>query len=431
LFFVLYVILNSGKNNRREEIEMSSKNDQSTFVLGVIITLMLSLYLFSEKPTEKEKNNKFQKPTIDSYAQEKLALNYLNKLRQEAGLIAFSSESSLKKASKNHALYLALHKRYGHHEESNLTGFTGVFASQRVQYAGYNTSLIIENVSANNQNYKESIDGLFSAIYHRFAFLDFQADEIGIGIEQNSLSKESTAFVYTIGSNTLNQLYKKDKNPSHKSLETALNTHKDSNKKFITYPFPNQTDIPPAFFDELPDPLPDYDVSGFPISISFNPVHFKDIKLLKFELYNEKMESLETIIHDYKSDPNKRLNKFSFALFPLKRLAWNSHYSVKFLAQIDKEFITKTWSFKTKKTKIPLHIIENNSSAVTITTNSPHLFYFPPQTPRDLLHNVRYNKEFKMGFLDKNTIKLTALNASEETLHLKIGSHDLYLNIKE
>ena len=411
---------------------MSSKNDQSTFILGVIITLMLSLYLFSEKPTEKEKNNnKSQKPTIDSYAQEKLALNYLNRLRQGAGLVPFSSENSLKRASKNHALYLALHKKYGHYEESNLTGFTGAFASQRVQYEGYNTSLIIENVSANNQNYKESIDGLFSAIYHRFAFLDFQADEIGIGVEQNSLSKGSTAFVYNIGSNALNQLYKKDKNPSHKALETALNTHKNRNKKFITYPFPNQIDIPPAFFDELPDPLPNYDVSGFPISISFNQAHFKNIKLLKFELFNEKMEPLKTIIYNHKNDPNKRLDKFSFALFPLKRLEWNSHYNIKFLAQIDKEFITKEWSFKTKKTEIPLHIIENNSSAVTIKVNRPHLFYFPPQTPKDILHNVRYNNNFKMGFLDKNTIELTALSVAEETLYLKIGSHDLYLNIKE
>jgi len=399
-------------------------------MLGVIATLMLTLYLFSERPT-KDKNNRPKKTTIDCYSQEKLALEYLNKLRQGAGLVPFSSEVSLKKSAKNHALYLVLHQTYGHHEESNKTGFTGSFASERIQYEGYHTSLVIENVSANNRNYKESIDGLFAAIYHRFAFLDFQGDEIGIGIEQNSQSKDCTAFVYNIGSHSLNQLYKTTRKPSEKSLSTALNKHKNNNSKIITYPFANQTNVPPAFFDELPDPLPDYDVSGFPVSLSFNQAHFKQIDLLSFTLLDAEMKPLKTINYNYKSDPNRRLDKFSFVLFPVKRLKWNSLYHVQFLAKADNKLISRKWSFQTTKPKFPLHIIENNNSPITIKINQPNLFYFPPHTARDLLHNVRYNSNFKMEFLDKNTIKLTALHLSDENIHLKIGTHDLYLNIKE
>ena len=401
-----------------------------TVLLGTLTLLLIYLYFFSLAPTQEYKQtNKI--PTLDSQHEEQQALNYLNQLRQGAGLIPFSSNTVLNKASKNHASYLIKNTTYGHYEEANKSGFTGEFAAQRVKHTGYNTELIIENVSSNNRDYKASIDGLFAAIYHRLAFLDFQGDEIGISIQQNTNDKIRTAFVYNIGSSALNQLYKNSKKPSKIDLNNALNKYKRSNSKIVTYPFDQQSDVPPVFFNELPDPLPNHDVSGFPISISFNQALFNDIKFLNFELFNSQGERIRnTLIHTSKTDPNRRLNKFSFVLFPLDRLEWDSTYSVKFLAIVDKKLIEKKWSFKTRKNSIPLYKIEDESKTITVKVNQPNLFYFPPKTATDLLHNVRYNSNFTMEFIDKNTLKLTALKASLLTKHLKIGQHQLKLDIQ-
>ena len=39
------------------------------------------------------------------------------------------------------------------------------------------------------------------------------------------------------------------------------------NDAIILYPYAEQTDIWPAFYNESQDPLPKYKVSGFPISV--------------------------------------------------------------------------------------------------------------------------------------------------------------------
>ncbi len=400
-----------------------------TIMLGIVAIFLMYIYFFSSQLT-KQYNQKNETITINSNEEEEKALKYINKLRKGTGLIPFSRNIILDKASSNHASYLIENRTYGHYEEDNKSGFTGKFAGQRVKYAGYNTELIIENVSSNNRNYKESIDGLFSAIYHRLAFLDFQADEIGISIKQNRRDKIKTAFVYNIGSSSLNRLYQESNKTSKKDLNEALNRYRDLNSKIVTYPFNNQIDVPPVFFNELPDPLPNYDVSGFPISISFNQATFKDIKLLKFKLLDKRGNHIkDTIIYDYKTDPNRRLNRFSFVLFPLNRLEWNSTYVIKFLAIVDGKMIEKKWSFKTRKYEIPLHKIEDETKTITVKVNEPNIFYFPPKTATDLLHNVRYNSNFNMKFIDKNTLQITALKSSYKIYYLKIGTHKLKLNI--
>ena len=408
---------------------MMIKKNLRIILLGVVTLLSLYLYFLSVQITKE--TIKCKTKMIDNLKEEKKALIYLNQLRQGAGLIPFSLAENLNQATKNHANYLIENHTYGHIEESNKSKFTGKFASDRVVNEGYHTDLIIENVSSNNRNYKESIDGLFAAIYHRFAFLDFQGDEIGIAIKQNQYNPTETAFVYNIGSSTLNKLYETNKKPSQKELNIALDNYKDINSRVVTYPFDKQTDVPTVFFNELPDPLPKHDVSGFPISISFNQAYFKNIRLLKFELFeSNKTSILNTLVYDNKTDPNGRLDKLSFALFPLDRLEWNSEYIVKFLAVIDKQLVEKEWSFKTRNPLIPLHKVEDESKIFTVTVNKPNLFYFPPKTPKDLLKNIRYNQYFDMEFVDKNTLKLTALKTSFIINHIKIGGHNLKLNIQ-
>jgi len=405
------------------------KQNIRTFLLGGLALFSIYLYYLSASPLPPKLQVK-DTPSIDVSQEEHNAFNYLNTLRIGAGLMPFQSHNQLNQAAKNHANYLTNHLTYGHKQKPEHQDFTGEFASSRVTHVGYAAPQVIENVSTHNQSYKESINGLFSAIYHRFAFLDFRSDLIGIGISQNPQHKEQTAFVYNMSSLGLEQLYQQTTQVNSQKINTILNINKRLNNEVVIYPYNNQTEIPPAFFDELPDPLPEHKVSGFPISVAFNSYYYKEAKLLKFELYDAYgKEITNTIIYDHKTDPNKRLEKLDFVLFPLKRLEWNSQYHVKFVAILDNQVVKKEWNFETQKFHEPLHIVENSNKLFQIKQYDSHIFYFPPKSKLDLLSDIAYPSNLDIEFIDKNTIKLTALNKVRSRQKLRIGNYHLELDI--
>jgi len=405
------------------------KKNLHTFILGLFTLFSIYLYYLSATPLPPRITIK-DTPTIHIENEEEKALNYLNKLRTGAGLVPFRSQRELKNASKNHANYLTHHFTFGHKEDMHHKDFTGEFASSRIVYTGYPSPQVIENVSTHNQNYKESIDGLFSAIYHRFAFLDFRSDAIGIGISQSKYKKSQTAFVYDMSSNALEELYDSNKTLTTARINAALNKNKKENQSMVIYPFNKQTDVPPAFFDELPDPLPEHKVSGFPISISFNDMYYKNVKLLNFQLFNaDGVEITNVKKFDQKTDPNKRLTKFDYVLFPLHRLKWNSEYHVKFLAITDKKIFEKHWSFHTKQFRIPFHTVKNDDETFKMKSAEAHIFYFPPTSKVDILSDISYPSNLDVEFIDKNTIQLTALKEMNQPVTLSMGKHTFKVNI--
>lgn len=386
-------------------------------------------------------------PELNCKFEEQHALKYLNDLRMGAGLIPLKSNKILSHASKNHANYLIINHKIGHLEEETRMGYSGKFASNRTVGVGYHTPLLIENVSSNNHSYKESINGLMAAIYHRFAFLDFRINEIGIGVDQNQHRLAETAYVYNLGNSHLNELCKnasinedihsiqnicanKHLKIEDKLFYQALNHNNNQNSSIIIYPFDKQKGVTPAFYEELPDPLPDHSVSGFPISIAFNTSIFKDIKIQSFKLFNQEEEEIEESIYFTKeNDPNKMLKKFEFVLFPLKRLEWNKQYYVKVIYLEKGTLKEKEWSFKTENFKQPFHTVEANK-IYRIKKGVENIFYFPPLSKRDVLGNLTYPSFLDISFIDKNTIKLIAYKIPNKPITLRLGKHTLKLLIK-
>ncbi len=424
------------------------KNMVHTTIMALLTLFSVYLYILADTPIVQNITIK-DTPLIDIPLEEKRGLDYLNKIRVNSGLVPFKLNPKLQKASKNHAKYLIENHIIGHYEDSNKIGYTGRYGSQRAIYSGYKTSMIIENISNNNPNYKESIDGLMSAIYHRFGFLDFHTDEIGIGIWQNRKDRLESAFVYDMGSSNLEAICQ-DKNSitsgeyaqgicANKNLKIraslfnrVLNKNRLRNSKIVTYPYNNQIDVPPVFYEELPDPLPDYSVSGFPISISFNESYFKSVRLLSFKLFNsEKKELKDVIIYDYKTDPNRRLKKFEFALFPLKRLLWGRDYFVKVKYIADGKLESRAWKFRTRDFNIPIHKVTDSKNSFNIRVGESSIFYFPPNSKRDILTSIKYPASLDISFIDKNTIKLVVNSIKSDKLMLKIGNHKLNLHIRD
>jgi len=423
------------------------KNTIHAIIMGLLTLFSAYLYILADAPIPQKIIVK-ENPSIDIPVEQKKALSYLNKLRIGVGLIPLVTNHKLATSAKNHANYLIQNGIIGHYEEKNKLGYTGEYGSNRAMYSGYKTSMVIENISNNNFSAKESIDGLMGAIYHRFGFLDFHIDEIGIGIEQSKTNKSQTAFVYDMGSHNLEEICQK-KN-SIKSGEYAMNicadkslkieaklfnhildTNRKRNPKVITYPYNGQSDVPPAFYDELPDPLPNYSVSGFPISMSFNDSYFRDINMISFKLFDDKGKEIkDTIIYNHATDPNRRLKKFEFALFPLKRLAWSRKYIVKATYKVNGKIENREWEFKTRNFKIPLYKVISNKNSFKIIKGEPAIFYFPPKSKRDILGSLKYPATLDISFIDKNTIKLTANRVESNRVLLDIGGYKFNLNIQ-
>jgi len=416
-------------------------------IMGLLTLLSGYLYAIANSEPTIPKIVIKELPKLDNKFEEQQALKYLNNLRIGAGLIPLNINKTLNRATKNHAHYLIENKTIGHQEQVALTGYSGEYASNRSIKEGYHTPLLIENVSSNNHSYKESIDGLMAAIYHRFAFLDFRINEIGIAVNQNKKIRENTAYVYNLGNSELNKLCKDAPLNSNKNqlqnicankylkiedeqFYQALNANHRKNQPIIIYPFNQQEGVTPAFYEELPDPLPNHSVSGFPISIAFNETAFEKIELQSFKLFDQKKQEVkETIFFTQKSDPNKMLKKFEFVLFPLKRLEWNQQYHVEVIYLENGIKKEKQWSFKTKNFTEPFYTVEENK-AYMIENNVENIFYFPPLSQKDILGSFSYPAYLDISFVDKNTIKLMATKIPNRPITLLFGRHHLTLLIK-
>ncbi len=381
----------------------------------------------------------------------KEGLDYLNMLRNNAGLIHLKNNASLEKAASSHAKYLIRNQSNGHYEKRGKYSYTGSTPSKRVIKAGYPSRFVMENLSVNTRGEVKSIDNLFAAIYHRFVFLSFDKDEIGIGsysIKKKRKFKHS--YVYNIASSSISKLCKRSfimengeyyikkicRDKEKMIPQTLFREKKDEirrkNSAIIVYPYPKQNHVWPAFYNESPDPLPKYKVSGFPISVQFNPANTQNVKLQSFRLYNEKGKEIKkTKILQHKNDHNHLFTKFEFALMPLARLEFNTSYTVKFEVIADGNKIKKQWTFKTKNFKEKMYRITENKTTVNVKAGSTAILYMVPSTRKDILRSYKSRGGIKVSFLDQNTVKVIfPKRRSSGRVSLGLGKKKVHFNIE-
>ena len=357
----------------------------------------------------------------------KEGLAYLNSLRTNAGLIELRSVKELNNATKLHAKYIIQNQTAGHYEKKGKYSYRGRTPSSRAINAGYPSRVSMENISLNASSQKKSIDNLFSAIYHRFVFLNLDKDEIGLGKYSTKKKRRiKHAYVYSLGSSSISNLCKKSypmiagqyyrknicKN-SKKMIPQSIYNEKTAyieqkNAGIILYPYKGQDDIWPSFYNESPDPLPKYKVSGFPISVQFNPSFYKRVKLTSFKLYDENGKEIKkTKILQHKNDHNHLLTKHEFALMPLARLEFNSTYTAIFEGKVDGHSIKRKWSFKTTRFKEMLYRVNKSKSTLSVKAGSTIILYMVPANRRDILSKYTARGKVKAIFLDQNTLKVT------------------------
>ncbi|GIT97446.1 CAP domain-containing protein [Sulfurovum sp. TSL1] len=382
-------------------------------------------------------------------AQEGLA--YLNSIREKSGLIKLKSNKALQNAAASHARYLIQNQQSGHYEKKGHPAYTGSTPSQRVVKAGYPSMFVMENVSINTVGQKKSIENLFSAIYHRLVFLNFDTDEIGYGSSSaNKKRQVKQAYVYNMGASGIAALcrrsftltngtyYMRDicKQSSKMVPQSLFEATKDKvrrkNREIILYPYAEQTDIWPAFYNESPDPLPGYKVSGFPLSVQFNPAYYSHVTLKAFRLYNENGKEIEeTRILQENNDPNHILTALEFVLMPLKRLEFDTRYTAVFEAVADGVNVKKHWKFRTSKPEAKIYRVNGNTITLAVEAGTTAVLYMVPDSRNDILHGYRSRGGINASFLDQNTLKVTfPKRRSSGKVSLDFGKKKVFFDVQ-
>jgi len=365
----------------------------------------------------------------------------INEYRSAVGLNMLEDNPSLTLAAKWHTKYVFANNEITHIQRKYGRNFSGVTPAERALSCGYNSRFVIENLSRGEKDYQESIKDLFGAIYHRFGFLNFNINEIGY-------YRLNDIYVYDMGNSFINKACKKKSN--YKS--GFVNLCKDKNKiipknifylqtknnpKVVMWPYDGMKDTPAVFYEEIPDPLPNYGVCGYPVSIAFNPYYFQDkkISLISFELFKNGKKVEKTKIITSQNDVNHMIKKTEFVLFPLERLEYGAHYEVKADFVIDGRMKSYEWSFDVEEKKVPVITVIGTKGQYHIKSNITYLVYFKPLNSNDRLSNLRY--EFKrglkineIGYKDANTIYLNVSGYKGKKLKITTKKRKIVLIIK-
>ncbi|MDG4811482.1 CAP domain-containing protein [Hydrogenovibrio sp. 3SP14C1] len=403
-----------------------------------------------QKPYQKTPTAKPLTPSM-AKAQEREARLYLNRLRQSVQLTPLQYNTALSNAAHQHASYSSLNNIQSHEERPNLPGFSGQTPTTRAFTAGYQ-SPVAEVIAYNHRRPHPFIDDLMSAIYHRLSLLSMTQDQIGIGIAGDGKGTVNSSLTALLGNQTLNALCQSPPSPqpgtyyyqdvcqnnrpvSKRDYDKALNQVAKQNPKLIVWPKPGG-DVSPVFYEESPDPLPECNVSGYPVHLQINPIYAGRIELLNetFKVFEQKNGEMIPIvpqtIFDNQSNPVTALNALKahlkssskkdrwIAFFPKHRLNWNSHYQAEIQYKEDGQRKTKRWQFTTQNQPglVTFTAEKGQQQTLNIKKGQTYTLYFPPSQCK-MASTIVMRKQIPKSidvssrFIDGETIQVT-LNAA-------------------
>ena len=160
-------------------------------------------------------------------------------------------------------------------------------------------------------------------------------------------------------------------------------------------------------------------MTGYPVTIEFNPEKVKQVSIMGFVLERRDsgavggwraIEAVRQI--DHLSDVNALLSEYQFAWFPLQRLEWGAHYRYRVDALVDGVFRQYGAEFDTTALEVPLYQVEAESGQVTVADNH-FILYRAPDAYDDMPFKqvgLRYQGRpyVEVSVIDTNTVELKA-----------------------
>ncbi|WP_151447780.1 CAP domain-containing protein [Lacisediminimonas profundi] len=255
--------------------------------------------------------------------------NWFNYRRQQVGLGALARSVPLDRAAQAHSDYQKLNNVISHEETPGAPGYTGAELGERIAAAGYTFTsgryAYGEVISATGSvSGFAAAEDLITAIYHRFVIFEptfFQAGS-GSATVQGGYTYFTTNFTADGLGNGLGPA------------------------GFVTYPRPSQQNTPTNFLSdrEIPDPVPDRNEVGFPISI-----HADITSTVKVSSFTVRPQSGGILAAKLLSrDTDVETPSSAAALVPLDPLTPKTVYEVQFSGTINDTPVTRNWSFTTR-----------------------------------------------------------------------------------
>lgn len=166
-------------------------------------------------------------------------------------------------------------------------------------------------------------------------------------------------------------------------LDAADRLRFAENPRYVVWPPADARDAPVAFYDETPNPVPDIDVSGYPLSLQFNPGQIKEVEINTIALYRLDTDGkiskrIKVRQLDAGSDPHEKLTRLQFAWFPLQALDWGTRYEMTVNMKVDGEAETLRWQFHTEALPLPAILLEPGQSSAHIEADTWTTLYLPP-----------------------------------------------------
>lgn len=255
---------------------------------------------------------------------------WINYRRGQIGMSTLVRNNVIDIAAQGHSDYQRVNNTITHDQTPGRQGFTGATLADRLQTAGYvfntnNSRAYGEVISAtNNGSGQYMAEELITAIYHRFVIFEPVFKEIGTGA-----ATTSAGYNYFTANFTANNGY----GPGLASGQVAV------------WPFSGQSAVPRNFFSntESPDPVPDRNEVGYPISVHAN-INLT-IQVTSFTVRPRGGAELQVRLLTNANDTHT--GRSSAAIVPLAPLVARTVYDVSFAGTVGGMPVSRTWSFTT------------------------------------------------------------------------------------
>jgi hypothetical protein len=178
------------------------------------------------------------------------ALERTNCYRNLMGLQAASLDARLDQAAQAHADYMQAAGTISHQEVQGSEGFTGEWAWDRAETAGYSCNgCSIGEVVAFGVGAAESVDLWVNSVYHRVPF---------------------TGHGWMAGGFGRDGLY---------TSMTIVSPFPESVDKAVIYPVNGQLEVPTSFDSdtEWPDPAPQHGLVGYPVTVTVSSTTYANL----------------------------------------------------------------------------------------------------------------------------------------------------------
>jgi uncharacterized protein YkwD len=258
-------------------------------------------------------------------------LNWINYRRSQIGMPVLTRNGVIDVAAQGHSDYQRINNVVTHDQTAGKTGYTGARLQDRLTNAGYvfgSPNAIGEVISATtNGTGFYMAEELITAIYHRFVIFEPVFKEIGAGAATTSANYSyfTADFVANTGYGT--------------GIPAGT---------IVTWPFNGQTQVAPNFNSdyEEPDPVPDRNEVGYPVSVHTNLTRKLTVQGFTIRAHGSNTD-LATRLLAQGQDANTTTQSAA-AIVPLARLASGTTYDVTFTGAVDGVAVSRSWSFTTK-----------------------------------------------------------------------------------